>query len=268
MKRLLNIEYRILSKYTTFNVLFLLYFIFLALVAYGFGNFLSDLTINSDGEPVQFNLGALPIYRFPDIWHNMAYIASYFKFLLAILIIMVISNEFEYRTLRQHIIDGMTRSEFVNSKFLSIGIISSLASLFVLLVILALGISNDESGNGISRIHEGSVFIVGFFVQMFAFMSFAFLIATYFKRTGLSVIILLLWVFIVENIISYKLPDDFGNLLPVKSMNELIQIPFLKYVNVGQSVQTTIDIGMFAVPIAWTVVFYLLITWMLNKRDL
>jgi len=158
MKRLLNIEYRILSRYSTFMILLSLYFIFLALVSYGFVNFLGDFSFNDGDQPVQLNLAALPIYRFPDIWHNMTYIASYFKFILAILVIMFISNEFEFRTLRQHIIDGMSRGQFVQSKFLSIGVISLLSTLFITLVILVLGFSHSTGSPASFSPFSGSIF--------------------------------------------------------------------------------------------------------------
>src|ERR1700733_10125075 len=50
-------------------------------------------------------------YTFPDIWHTLTYIAGLFNLLLGVLVIILITNEFNFRTVRQNIIDGWSISD-------------------------------------------------------------------------------------------------------------------------------------------------------------
>ena len=73
---------------------------------------------------MQMDFGTLGIFSFPGIWHNVTYVAGFFKFFLAILVAILVSGEYEYRTIRQNIIDGMSRLEFFKSKIITLFLIS------------------------------------------------------------------------------------------------------------------------------------------------
>src|SRR4030095_5563340 len=45
-------------------------------------------------------------FAFPEVWHTVAYISSWFIFIPSIVVIMFITNEYTYKTHRQNIIDG------------------------------------------------------------------------------------------------------------------------------------------------------------------
>src|SRR6476620_12364350 len=63
----------------------------------------SSITINGQ-------MAGTSLYKFPDLWQKLTYIASYFNLLLGILVIILITDEYSFRTLRQQIIDGYFRS--------------------------------------------------------------------------------------------------------------------------------------------------------------
>src|SRR3954463_10705547 len=52
-------------------------------------------------------------FSFPETWHTTAYFSSLFIFIPAIVIIMLITNEYTYKTNRQNIIDGWSRKDFM-----------------------------------------------------------------------------------------------------------------------------------------------------------
>jgi ABC-2 type transport system permease protein len=63
-------------------------------------------------------------FAFPETFHTVAYFSSFFVLLPAILVIMLITNEYNYRTHKQNIIDGWSRKEFMGSKLIDVAIIS------------------------------------------------------------------------------------------------------------------------------------------------
>ena len=48
-------------------------------------------------------------YEFPETWHTVMYFSSWFIFIPAVVVIMLICNEYSFKTHRQNIIDGWGR---------------------------------------------------------------------------------------------------------------------------------------------------------------
>jgi len=119
MKRLLQIEWLKLKHYRPFWVLTGLYTAMLSLICFGvhfFFDFLKKEGANFNGfDPTMF-----PFYDFPDIWQNITYVATWFKLFLAFIIVISIANEVTHRTMRQNIIDGMSKKDWLLSKLLLI----------------------------------------------------------------------------------------------------------------------------------------------------
>ena len=69
-------------------------------------------------------------YDFPNVWHTVADCSSCF-IISRVDDHHLLTNEFNFKTHRQNIIDGWSRSEFINIKIVLIVIISLLATLFV-----------------------------------------------------------------------------------------------------------------------------------------
>ena len=56
-------------------------------------------------------------FEFPEVFRTTAFASSLFVFIPAILVIMLITNEYTYKTNRQNVIDGWSRNEFLVAKF-------------------------------------------------------------------------------------------------------------------------------------------------------
>ena len=134
MKRLLSIELQKIWLSRSSRILSIAYFFILSFIA----------LIAS----VKFNIGSFKlhiadqgIFNFPYIWHFNTYIAAILKFFLAIVIVSMMANEYSYGTLKQNLIDGMSKQEFVLSKFLTVVVFALASTLFVFVMSLILGYS-------------------------------------------------------------------------------------------------------------------------------
>jgi hypothetical protein len=55
-------------------------------------------------------------YDFKHVWQTTSYTSGYILILPVMLLIMLVTNEFTYKTNRQNIIDGLSRLDFINVK--------------------------------------------------------------------------------------------------------------------------------------------------------
>jgi hypothetical protein len=78
------------------------------------------------------------IFNFPFIWHFNTYIAAILKLFLAIVIVSMMANEYSYGTLKQNLIDGMSKKEFIHLNFNCPFVLVSTAFVFLMSLILGL----------------------------------------------------------------------------------------------------------------------------------
>lgn len=239
MIRLLKIDLAKISSYRTFWVLIGIYFVSLAVVTMSGMEALKWLA-SKGAELGDFDVLKVPLYHFPDIWQNLTYVAQYFRILLGIFIIISVTNEFSYKTIRQNVIDGMNRAEFIGSKVIFILGLSIIATLFVLVIGLVMGsIYSPESE--MKFIFRHMDFVPAFFLATFNYMLLVLVIALLIKRAGLSIVILLIYP-ALEMVLKVPLPDSLEFLteyLPYSASSNLIDIPFPKYV--FMEIRDTVD---------------------------
>ena len=118
IKHLLGIEYLKFKKSSILNLLLLLYAFIFPLVIFSAKRMIPDFP-----DSVPFTLDI--IYEFPTVWDYQGYIGTWLIFIfLGFIPIQIITSEFSHKTMRQSIINGMTRKDFFLSKVLSIIAIS------------------------------------------------------------------------------------------------------------------------------------------------
>ena len=267
MIRLLKIDLLKNLNFKAFLIMVAMYFISLgAITASGmeFLKWLKDKGVEFD----TFNPLRIPIYHFPDIWHNLAYIGTFFKFILAIVVIISITNEFSYKTIRQNIIDGLDRWDFLKSKIITITLLSIAATIFLFLIALITGLIYTPSED-MRFLFKGVEFVGGFFLETFSFLLFALLIGTLVKRSGFAIGILFLYTLIVEPIATFNLPDQLDFLIPyfpVRAMNEVVKVPFPKYI--FMEIRDYMSINSIVVLVPYCVLFIYFTYLLLRKRDL
>src|SRR5690606_18571465 len=101
MRQLLSIEWLKIKRYGTFWVLTGFFVVLMPLLNYQI--FRGMVTVGGSGKG-GINLLSQS-YSFPAVWGNIGYWGSIFIIFLSILVIILITNEFGYKTHRQNVID-------------------------------------------------------------------------------------------------------------------------------------------------------------------
>ena len=101
------------------------------------------------------------------------------------------------------------------------------------------------------------------------FMVFALMLGILAKRSGFAIGLLLLYYYIIEQYLNYKLPDDWGDFLPLRAVSNLIDIPNTSLMKLfGLNFREFVGIQDLLVVIAYTALFIYLMFLTLRKRDL
>lgn len=266
MLRLLKIDLIKLTNYRAFWVLTILYGLLIIGIPVGVIEFLKWLkTIGADFD--NFDPMKIPVLYFPDIWQNITYVYTFLKIFLAIIVIISISNEFSYKTVRQNIIDGMDRLDFVKSKMAMILLLSLGSTVLVFITGLVTGlIYTDEIRDG--QMFNGVEFVFAYFLDLTTYLTFAFLLTVILKRSALTIFLLLIYR-LLELIIIGNLPDslDFlADYFPLHSLSNLITIPFPRYW--FQEIQDYVALGPVIVVIIYLGLFVSAVYYRLKSSDL
>ena len=270
MIRLFIIEWTKLRRYRAFQVLTGLYFLIVVVVGSSGMLFLAYLK-HKGVEFHDIDPTMLPVYRFPYVWQNLAFLAARLKLLLAFIIILSITNEVSYKTLRQNIIDGLTRVEFILSKLSMIFVLSLINTVLIFLIGLITGLiySPDKS---FSVIFSNIQYLGAFFLNIFSFLVFAMFIALLIRRTGVVIIFLAMYTVIIEPIITAifanaPLPPIYAKLVPFfprQAITNLIPNPFPQFIL--QRMQDYISFSNVAIATGEMLLFLWLIYLMLRLK--
>lgn len=229
--RLLGIELYKIWHNKTSRVLMFGYFLLIFSIA-----ILS--TINVEFGPIKFNLAEQGIFNFPYIWHFNTFIIALLKIFFAIVIVAMIGNEYSYKTIKQNLIDGMSKGEFLKSKVYTIAAFVGISTLLVFIISLILGgIYSDY--NEFQIIFSELEYLLAYAVKLFGFFSFCLFLAILIKRSAFALGFLALWqVFegIAYGLLRWRLSDLMPQLsaeqvikfFPLRSIGNLITEPFTR----------------------------------------
>ncbi len=278
MLRLLNIEFQKLKYNKSAKVLTIAYFVILLFIA---------LIVS-----IEFNIGDIKvriadqgIFNFPFIWHFNTYIAATLKFFLAVVIVSMVANEYSNRTLKQNLIDGLSKGEFILSKFITVSFFALISTVFILVMTLILGYSFSDF-NEFSIVIQDTEFIVAYFLKLTAFFSFCLFLGVLVKRSAFALGFLFIW-WILENIVyalfkwqffkGTDIADNVSQFFPLWSMSNLIDRPFerLNFVQTAAS-QLNADLEIdyavhwyeVLIVSVWIFIFIYSSFALLKKRDL
>lgn len=210
-------------------------------------------------------------FSFPEVWHTVAYSSSLFVFIPAVMIIMLITNEYTYKTHRQNIIDGWSRNQFLTSKLTDVAIITAIITILYFFVCLVTGFVTNEGKIG--NIWEQSYYTGLFALQTFAQLSLAFLTGFLVRKAFLALGVFLFYFIVLENIfvglLTWK-ESPAAAYLPIEISDRLIPRPGFTTIINPEGYQKSID----AIPlhiiltIILTTIVWLICYRINNKRDL
>lgn len=278
MLRLLNIEFIKLWNNRASKILILAYFILLTSIAL-------IASIKFDIGPIKFHLAEQGIFNFPYIWHFNTYVAAALKFFLAIVIVSMVANEYSNKTIKQNLIDGLSKKEFILSKFYTVAVFALISTVFVFITSLILGLFFSSITEA-HWIFSDLEYLFAFFIKLLGFFSFCLFIGILIKRSAFALGFLFVW-FVIEKIaygfIRFEINGTKNNwdyitqFFPLESMYNLINEPFSRLGAVkelaGQIGETvnfdyTIRFHEILIVLVWTALFVFLSYKLLQKRDL
>lgn len=276
MTKLLKIELKKILTYKVFWILFGLYFIFLA-AGILMAEFMVNNMVDSMNSHLPIPLPHVTIYFFPEVWQNIAFFASirYVLIFPAIVVIILITNEFTFKTIRQNIINGMSKTEFLLSKLQFILLISVIMMLSLTIGAFIIGLSHSGAQE-IAFFSKGLPFMFGFFISILTYLIYAFFFGFLLRNTGLAIALFTLYSLIVEPILFYflKSPIVFKNTispyLPVNAVlrvTEYPAIPVLKKV-MGLELQSSVSLSSAAIPLLYAAIMIAVVFWVMKKKDL
>jgi len=226
MKNILKLEFIKTIGYSAFRTIIILHFIlFLLVVIIG-----SQIDFNIQGIRVD------KLFAFPNVWSTFSWVASWFNLLLGIVVIMLVGNEYQFRTYRKQIIDGVSRNQLLNAKISVIAVLSVYAVLLVFISGLAIGIIFSDQ-IAISSIFENFHLILILFVQSFAYMMLGMLFALILKNNALSIITFILFFFPAEPILRAFFPSSIDRFFPIKIISNLTPMPDFIGITTGDLIQ-------------------------------
>ena len=270
MLDLLKIEWLKIKNYTAFILLTCFFALGVITTNYIVYQFKRNVIDKVEGSKLLFSGSP---YDFDTVWKTTTYYSSFFLMLPALLMVILISNEFNFKTHRQNIIDGWSRLEFLHVK-VSLAVLMAIGStLVIILTALGFGFASGTSFslNGVEN--------VGYFLlKAVTYNMVALLIALLAKKSGTAIAIFFIYT-IFENGISLLLffwavnlkkdhGFDWGNLgnyLPMNASDGLLTSPFQRFEGLASKfLPSNIDWLVLSLAIAYLGLFY----WWSRKKML
>ncbi len=279
MLRLLNIELQKLKYNRSAKIISIVYFALICFIAF-------IVSIEFDFGGVKFRVADQGIFNFPFIWHFNTWVAAWLKIFFAIVIVSIVSNEYSYRTLKQNLIDGLSKREFLTSKFLTVLLFTVISTIFLFIVTMVLGLIFSDY-NEVSIIFSDMQYMGAYFLKLLCFFSFCMFLAFWVKRSAFALGFLGLWQ-VIEGLIAIlfqyikvktevNLFETVYNYLPLNAMSDLISEPFTRFgavqsaaTQLGESFNKNYDVPLLSVGICivWTGLFIYWSYVILKRRDL
>ena len=217
MKRLLHIEQIKLLNYNPFRITLGLYFL-----AFTLGLLIYPAV---DKEIPVISLSDL--FRFPDVWMFLTWVTEPYNALLALIIIMITTKEFSNHTFKTQLVFGLSRTDLLLQKLLSIVVLSLFATLLLGLTSLTLGLIYSYKLT--FKIAMENTWILGrYLMASFSYMSFGLLIALLVKNTALSLLTFLAFRVFIDPVLFLILrKSEVKWFLPFRTTTRLTPLPDL-----------------------------------------
>lgn len=271
--RSFQLEWLKMKHYRIFWVLFGMYLLSLVVIS-SFGAFFLEWLKSKGADFNGIDPTILPIYDFPDIWQNITWLAAFLKIFPAFIVIISVNNDVTYNTLRQNVIDGISKKEYLLSKFALVLFLAFSGTI----VLVAMGIL---TGSIYSHTHDvGAMFtdmefLFAFFYQVVTYCMLAFLLSLVIKKSGFVIVALFLYTLMFEPILAAilanapQIKDTTGwivDFLPAMSLFNLIDVPFQRYF--FWEIKDYIGLKELAIVTGWLIFYVSLTSRLLVKRDL
>ncbi|MEM9548242.1 MAG: ABC transporter permease subunit [Bacteroidota bacterium] len=224
MIQLLKTEYKKFRYNSTVSLLFVLFVLLLPTVI------LSGKSILKNPSP------PLPsntiFYEFPTVWEYQGYVGNWLVFfILGFMVLHMFTSEVSFRTMRQNIITGYTKKEYFTAKLIVIVCLALLATGIYTISCQVIGMIHTP-GFDFELMFDNNWASVRFFIMSMGYMSFAFLVANFLRRGGLSMFLYFAFALILEPIVKgimlYFLKNEAMNYLPLNTIEDNMCFPLFR----------------------------------------
>jgi ABC-2 type transport system permease protein len=205
-------------------------------------------------------------FDFDTVWKTVSYYSSFLLMLPALLVVILMTNEFNYKTHRQNIIDGWSRFEYLKVKVAMTLIFAVASTLVVIITALIFGAASGSSFslNGFENIGY-------FFLKALTYNLVALLIALLTKKSGVAIAIFFIYT-IFENGVSLllfflavRIKDqnhldltNLGNYLPMNASDGLLTSPLGQFSGMARNIIPSDNNQLvLACALVYIVIFYL-----------
>lgn len=276
MISLLKIEWLKIKNYTAFIVLGLFFIAGVPLASYIFQLFKKNVI---DVEDPTGLIASITLFDFDRTWQTSSYIGGCLLLLPSLLLMVLLTNEFSYRTHRQNIIDGISRSDFFHVKVILAFIMALVSAVLVAVNGLVFGIA---SGSSFSLTHFDAVGF--FFLKAFSYFMIAILLSVLIRKTGFAIGLFFVYLWF-ENFLSLLLEGlsyylkkqkgfDIGNMgdyLPMNASDAMVKFPQNTVTDIAKNASGAphqYPYLVFGLAIAYLLLFYLWSKSRIIKTDL
>lgn len=270
--KLLKLEWLKFKGHRFFLIGTGLYVLCMVALILGIGNLDPFGDRKGDGESLIAlgTLGEMGFYKVPFVWHNLTYLAGWFKFIPAFILVFFVANEYKFKTYRQNLIDGLTKGQFYSSKLISVFFFALFSTFVIALTGYLVAVTHNPE-TSFTELFASSEFLIAYFAEILVLIMFAVFLTFLVKSSTVAIIVLLLYYSIVEPFIGYALMGDYDIFLPTRASRELINEPFSRMSNMdlllGLETADSIPIKELAITFSYSIIFALGGYLILKKRD-
>jgi hypothetical protein len=265
MLQLFKIEWLKVKTYIAFWVLFLAFLVMFPLVFYFSASKFMERRPGAGMEEEGLKAFLGSPFVFPKIWLAGSWFGGLFFIMIGMLFILLVTNEVQYRTHRQNIIDGWSRLDFLKAKMSMVVFFVLVSTVLVFITSLVVGLIFSPAH---TNIMAGARYIGYFALMATIYLMLAFLIAILIKRTGLAIIIYFAIVCILDNLLWMILTlkdSQIGYFLPLESADSLVPNPFKPAM---LERRTVADSALIGAVVTYIVMFGYIIVSYFRKTDL
>jgi hypothetical protein len=201
----------------------------------------------------QMLIGHIP-YSFPTTWQMTSFVSGFILFFPGLLVIISITNEFSFKTHRQNIIDGWSRSQFITVKMMLACLLSVISTIVVVAAAAMFGLLEGSRSFSLDNFY----YIWLYFFQAISYTMLALLLGVLIKRGALSIGLYFLYALPLQyalNGLLSLLVDTSGRYLPLQSVNKLIPLPAFEQVQKQLSKPINMT-AMFIVSLIYLAAFF------------
>ncbi|MEL6390726.1 MAG: ABC transporter permease subunit [Bacteroidota bacterium] len=226
------------------------------------------------------DFSAKSFFIFPTVWDWLGYVGSWCSFFfLGLVAIFMIVNEVSYKTFRQSIINGMTRRQYLLAKLVGITGISIFATLYYAFVAIVSGLIHTKSPS-LSYVFDNSYAIFRYFLMTFAYMSIGLFVGLLIRRSGVAVLLYIIYLLGIEQGIKWGLHFRYFNnwtinFYPGNVIEDLCPLPLYRLPDafVGMRKEVNFDILLpywqaILASVIWLTIIWLLSYRMMMRKDL